>query len=288
MSMGTRRESLFDRAAGAIPEVEAELVVPVDARAAAFFDVDNTMLRGASVFALARGLAARHFFSRSDLAGFAWKQAKFAVGGKENRSDMAAATQAALGFVAGREVAELVDLVEEIFDEYLIGKLWPGTLALAQTHLDAGQRVWLVTATPIELADVIAHRLGLTGALGTVSEVSEGRYIGRLLGHPMHGPAKATAVRELAIREGLELERCAAYSDSANDIPLLSMVGRPTAINPDHALRTHARTQGWPVHDYRRRRRTWRVTAPGVAAAGLAAGVGIGLAVSRQRPEVPR
>jgi phosphoserine phosphatase len=248
MSMGTRRESLFDRAAAAIPEVEAELRVPLDERAAAFFDVDNTMLRGASIFALARGLAARHFFSGTDMAGFAWK----------------------------------------IFDEYLIGKLWPGTLALAQTHLDAGQRVWLVTATPLELADVIANRLGLTGALGTVSEVRDGRYTGRLLGQPMHGPAKAAAVRELAIREGLELERCAAYSDSANDIPLLSMVGTPTAINPDHGLRTHARTQGWPVHDYRRQRRTWRVTAPGVAAAGLAAGVGIGLAVSRQRPEDPR
>lgn len=276
------REPWFDPAAPAVPEVEAELQVPIDPRAAAFFDVDNTMLRGASLYHLARGLAARDFFSPTDLAGFAWKQARFQIGGKENRADMAAATEAALGFVAGRQVAELAELVEDIFDESLSARLWPGTLALAQSHLDAGQRVWLVTATPVELAEVIAHRLGLTGALGTVSEVADGRYTGRLLGAPMHGPNKAVAVRSLAIREGLDLERCSAYSDSANDIPLLSMVGAATAVNPDRALREHARSHGWPIHDYRRRRRAWRVTAPGVAT-GVAVGVGIGIAVARQR-----
>ncbi len=288
MAAGAKREPMFDAAAAAIPEVEAELSVPKDPRAAAFFDVDNTILRGASAFHLARGLAARNYFSGADLAGFAWKQAKFALGGKEDRADMAAATAAALTFVAGRDVAELVGIGEEIFDEYIIDKLWPGTLALAQSHLDAGQRVWLVTATPIELAEVIARRLGLTGALGTTSEIRHGHYTGRLLGHPMHGPAKASAVRELAIHEGLELERCSAYSDSANDIPLLSLVGHPTAVNPDRELLRYARTHSWPVRDYRRSRRVWRVTVPGAATAGIAAGVGIGIVATRHRGDAAR
>ena len=70
-------------------------------------------------------------------------------------------------------------------------KVWPGTRALAQMHLDAGQRVWLVTATPVEVATVIAKRLGLTGALGTVAETEDGVYTGRLVGEILHGEAKA-------------------------------------------------------------------------------------------------
>src|SRR5919202_699639 len=130
-------------------------------------------------------------------------------------------------------------------------RIWAGTRALAEQHLDAGQRVWLVTATPVELARIIAHRLGLTGALGRVSEVEDGRYTGRLVGEPLHGAAKAEAVRALAEREGLDLARCAAYSDSANDIPMLSLTGQAVAVNPHTGLRAVSRTRGWPVRDFR-------------------------------------
>ena len=84
-------------------------------------------------------------------------------------------------------------------------RIWPGTRALAQLHLDQGQRVWLVTAAPIEIARIIARRLGLTGALGTVAEHVDGVYTGRLVGDLLHGPAKAEAVKALAAREGLDL-----------------------------------------------------------------------------------
>ena len=156
-------------------------------------------------------------------------------------------------------------------------KLWPGTLALAQGHLDRGQRVWLVTATPVELASIIAERLGLTGALGTVSEIEHGVYTGKLVGAPLHGKAKAEAVRALAEREGLDLVRCTAYSDSANDVPMLSIVGRAVAVNPDGALRKHARAVGWEIHDYRRSRMNRRYYVPGMVAVAAAAGVGVGV-----------
>ena len=113
-----------------------------------------------------------------------------------------------------------------------------------------------MTATPVEVATVIARRLGLTGALGTVAETVDGVYTGRLVGEPLHGPAKADGGRgRWPQREGLDLSRCAAYSDSANDIPMLSLVGHPCAINPDAALREHARAHGWRVGDYRRGRK---------------------------------
>jgi HAD superfamily hydrolase (TIGR01490 family) len=240
------------RASAAAAEVGPD-IGSTDRSAAAFFDVDNTLMRGASLFHFAAGLARRRFFTAAQITGFARQQAKFVLSGAEDLEDMASATESALSFVNGRTVAELVDLGQEIFTDSLVDKLIPGTLALAQGHLDSGQRVWLVTATPVELATLISSHLGLTGALGTVSEVVDGTYTGRLVGAPLHGMAKAEAVRALAEREGLDLQRCSAYSDSANDIPMLSIVGRPIAVNPDSALRAHARDNDWPIRDFRRR-----------------------------------
>ncbi len=268
------------RAAAAIAEVGDQLELPLDPSAAAFFDVDNTVMRGASIFHLARGLAKRRFFTVSEVTDFAWKQAKFTIGGAEDLEDMASATEAALAFVKGRRVSDINALGEEIFDELMSRKLWPGTLTLAQRHLAKGQRVWLVTATPVELATIIARRLGLTGALGTVSEIADGVYTGRLVGAPLHGKAKAEAVSALAEREGLDLTRCAAYSDSANDVPMLSLVGRAVAVNPDGTLRSHARAVGWEIHDYRRQRFNRRYGIPVAVAAIAGAGVGAGLGLA--------
>ncbi len=146
-------------------------------------------MRGASIFHLARGLYARDFFSLRDIAGFAWQQLSFIARG-ENLEHIDQIQAKALGFIAGHSVAELRAVGEEVFDEIMATKIWPGTKALAQMHLDAGQRVWLVTATPVEVAEVIAHRLGLTGALGTVAEHVDGVYTGRLVGSLLHGPGQ--------------------------------------------------------------------------------------------------
>lgn len=280
----TAAAQLAGRASAAAAEVEAALTVPPDPTAAAFFDVDNTMMMGASIFHFARGLAARDFFSTGDLVRFAVHQARFRLLGKEMDHDELARTRAgALSFVEGMEVAEIVRLGEEIYDELMAGRIWGGTRALAQMHLDAGQRVWLVTATPIELAQIIAHRLGLTGALGTVAEVVDGRYTGLLVGEPVHGPAKAEAVRALAEREGLDLARCSAYSDSGNDIPMLSLVGHATAINPDADLKAHAKEQGWEVRDFRTGRKAAKVGVPAAAGAGAVAGAAFAVVALRGR-----
>jgi HAD superfamily hydrolase (TIGR01490 family) len=267
----------------AAPELEAAFAVPPDLTAAAFFDVDNTMMVGASMFHFARGLAARKFFTTSDLAGFAWQQIKFRVGGREDPDEIKASREHALSFVAGRSVQELANLGEQIYDELMADKIWSGTRALAQMHLDAGQRVWLVTATPVELASIIAHRLGLTGALGTVAEHENGIYTGRLVGDLLHGPAKAHAVRALAAREGLNLRRCTAYSDSANDVPMLSVVGTAVAVNPDPQLRDVARARGWEIRDFRTGRKAARIGVPSVLGAGAVAGaVAAGMAYRRR------
>lgn len=269
-------------AAAAIPGHSENLTE--DATGAAFFDVDNTLMRGASSFHFAVGLARRNYFSGREIVGFGVKQVKFVLSGSEDVEDMASATEAALSFVEGRPVTELERLGEEIFDESMVDKLIPGTLAIAQGHLDAGQQVWLVTATPVELATVIAKRLGLTGALGTVAEVRNGIYTGHLDGPPLHGLAKAEAIRAIAEREGLDLARCSAYSDSSNDIPMLSLVGNPVAVNPDSTLRAHARENDWKVRDFRRREQFKRFALPAASGAGgIAVGIAIGYASARAR-----
>ncbi len=280
------RAVLAGAAAAAAAEVEDSLNVPADPTAAAFFDVDNTMIRGASIYFFGKGMAGRGLITTSDLLRFGWQQLAFRVRGKENLEAVAEARDKALGLVAGKSVDEIVAYGEEIYDELMERRIWSGTRALAQQHLDAGQRVWLVTATPVELARIIAARLGLTGALGTVSEVEDGLYTGRLVGEPLHGPSKAEAVRALAEREGLDLSRCTAYSDSSNDIPLFEAVGHAVAVNPDSALRETARQRGWVVRDFRTGRKAAKIGVPTAAGIGaLAGGVLGGLALRRRHAD---
>lgn len=277
------RSKLAGEAAAAATEMESALLLPSDAEAAAFFDVDNTVMQGASIFHLARGLYKRNFFSKREILGAAYKQAYFRLAGVEDPEHVAEARTSALSFIAGHTVAELEELGEEIFDEAMAHRIWPGTRALAQLHLDEGQRVWLVTAAPIEIARIIARRLGLTGALGTVAEHADGVYTGQLVGDMLHGPAKAEAIKALAAREGLDLRRCSAYSDSYNDLPMLSLVGDPCAINPDARLRAHAREQGWRIRDYRTGRKAMRVGLAAGAVAGAVTGTVAGALALRGR-----
>ncbi len=278
-----QRSVLAGEAAAAAAEVETALSTPVDTTSAAFFDVDNTVMQGASIFHLARGLHRRRFFTTREILSAAWKQAYFRVVGVEDPDHVAEARSSALSFIEGHTVAELEELGEEIFDEAMAHRIWPGTRALAQLHLDQGQRVWLVTAAPVEIAQIIARRLGLTGAMGTVAEHVDGVYTGRLVGDMLHGPAKAEAVRALAEREDLDLTHCSAYSDSYNDLPMLSLVGDPCAINPDSKLRAHARAQGWRTRDYRTGRKAARTGLVLGATAGAVSGaVAAGVALRRR------
>jgi HAD superfamily hydrolase (TIGR01490 family) len=277
------RAKLAGQASAALARVKSPPPPVPDPLAGAFFDVDNTLMRGASIYYFARGLAARKLFGTRDLAQMIWKQVYFRLSGAENAGHMRAAREAALAFVTGHKVADIVALGEEIYDETMADRIWEGTRRLAQRHLEAGQRVWLVTASPIELATIIAGRLGFTGALGTVAESIDGVYTGRLVGEMLHGQAKAEAVEALAKREGLDLARCSAYSDSANDLPMLRLVGYPCVVNPDADLRAEARLAGWPVHDFRSGRRATMVALPTAAGAGaLAGGIAAGVALRRR------
>lgn len=235
--------------------------------AAAFFDLDNTLIRGASAFHLAVALRARGLVRTRDLVEFALAHTRYLLLG-ESATEIAHLRSRALRLVAGRSVAEMVAAGEQVWDEVLSLRVFPGTHALLTDHLAAGDQVWIVSASPVEVGSVIAARLGATGALGTRAEHVDGIYTGALDGGMLHGSAKATAVRALAEAEGLDLAACHAYGDSAHDIDLLSLVGHATAINPDRRLRRHARRAGWPVLELRGRGRA--ATRHGLHAASWA------------------
>ena len=212
----------------------------------AFFDVDNTLLRGASVFQLGKGAFRKGLITARDIARFSWHQFRFLAVG-ENGKHMSAARERALELIGGHREADMRQLAEDIYEKDIAPKLWPETLELAREHQRRGHEVWLISATPLLMGEVIAGRLGLTGALGTLVEQVDGVFTGKLIGHMLHGPEKAVAAAKLVKEKGASLADCWAYSDSRNDIPLLSLVGNRTVVNPDASLARHAKAEDWNV-----------------------------------------
>jgi HAD superfamily hydrolase (TIGR01490 family) len=236
----------------AVPHQGQETTRPAST-GAAFVDLDNTLIHGSALYQIARGMVAHGVVSRRQIVSFARRQAAFRLRG-EHVSHMAFVRDATLALADGRDAAEVERVGEQIYDQRVAGRLIPEMLDVVQSHLDARRQVWIVTAAPIELASIIARRLGCTGTLGTICERDGGKYTGRIIGPVLHGSAKADAVSALMKRENLAFAGCFAYSDSINDLPMLSLVGYPQAVNPDRQLRAVARERYWPVLDFRRLR----------------------------------
>ena len=225
---------------------------PVKKIEAAFFDLDNTLLRGSSSFLFGKAAFERKFLSTRDFWRFAVQQMRFIWRG-ESKNMLKHIEDRALGLVEGHKVEELRGLIGVVYSDYIKPTLWPQSVALAQQHIKDGLEVWIVTASPVEMGEHIAKQLGLTGALGTHLEQKDGLLTGQLIGKAMHGKRKAKAIRELAKERNISLKRSFAYSDSVNDLPMLSRVGHPVAVNPDKALEKYARAAGWSILDYKKR-----------------------------------
>lgn len=218
----------------------------------AFFDVDNTLLRGASAYYVGRAAFKRGLISWRDVSVFAWHQFRFVAVGENHRHLRHARTRA-LGLIQGHRRDDIVALTRDVYVDDIVPNLLAEMVDRAKAHLADGHEVWLVTATPTLIADVIVGGIGVTGALGTGVELTDdGRFTGEILGDLMHGAAKARAAADFAAARGIALADCSAYSDSANDIPLLESVGHPVAVNPDKRLAAVAAERGWPVIEVRR------------------------------------
>jgi HAD superfamily hydrolase (TIGR01490 family) len=235
------------------------------ARSAAFFDLDNTMVRGSTLYFLGRAMYQRGFFTKADISKFVVANVRFRLTGTEKPEVIARFQKAATDFIGGHDVNEIYTIGQSVYDEYVSPALINGTIEIAKKHLTEGNEVWLVTAAPEDMAKLIAERLGFTGAIGTKVAIEDGKYLGHLNGKILHGIEKARAVRELAAERGFSLNNCHAYSDSASDFPLLQSVGTPHAINPDARLRIKALAENWEIIDFRRFRKLNRWLGPAVS-----------------------
>jgi HAD superfamily hydrolase (TIGR01490 family) len=213
--------------------------------AAAFFDLDRTLIRRSSALALAGSFQERGLIGRKQLAKAAAWQILFAARGA-GAETVRKAAEDGLMLLKDLEVDELRSLVSEAMEPALKPLVYREPLDLVARHRERGERVYIVSAGLQEIVDALAEELGFDGALGSVCEVVDGRYTGRSL-RACHGPGKAEAVRELAAAEGVDLARSTAYSDSHTDLPFLEAAGNPVAVNPDRELRRIARDRGWPM-----------------------------------------
>jgi HAD superfamily hydrolase (TIGR01490 family) len=219
--------------------------------AAAFFDLDRTLLRRSSALALAGTFRERGLISRRQMLRAAGWQLLFAARGASHEAVRRGAEDG-LRVLAGYSPDELRELVAEAMEPVLRPLVYAEPLRLVEEHHARGERVYIVSATLQEIADAIADDLGFDGALGTICEVRDGHYTGRAV-RVLHAEAKAECLREVAAREGLDLAECTAYSDSHTDLPFLEAVGHPVAVNPDRTLRRIAAERSWPVLEFRMR-----------------------------------
>ncbi len=225
---------------------------------AAFFDLDNTVVRGSSLFPLAWHLVRSGRISTTEMFRFTSMNARFVRTRTESASSRDYVLSRALALVAGQKVEDVQAICNYIVPRIISRRLNPVVAASIRQHARRGDQTWLVTASPIEVANGIAKELGMTGALGTQAAHVAGVYTGELAGPILHGQNKAHAVGVLSEVEGLDLLQCAAYSDSINDLPMLMMVSYPTVVDANRRLRQIALRNGWGVmgtarQDFRKR-----------------------------------
>jgi HAD superfamily hydrolase (TIGR01490 family) len=254
-------------------------------RSAAFFDLDKTVIAKSSVLAFGRpfyqgGLINRRAVLKSSYAQFVY----LVSGADEEQMDRMRAylTQMCRGW----EVEQVKQIVEETLHELIDPIIYEEAAALIEEHRAAGRDVVIVSSSGEEVVAAIGQLLGvgIEDVIATRMVVEDGRFTGEV-GYYAAGPEKAAAIREMAEKRGYDLASCYAYSDSITDVPMLAVVGHPTAVNPDRALRRVAADRGWPAVVFRRpvtlrsrfpqfRRPSTPVLA-GVLGLGLAAGVAL-------------
>jgi HAD superfamily hydrolase (TIGR01490 family) len=247
--------------------------------AAAFFDLDRTLIDGSSGIHFVRAAHRAGLVSRRRLARDLVINLRFRARGSTDAQ--AEAVRERVGrMIAGVPVRDLHRLSHHVLGGVL-PNLYPEMLALAHAHQNAGRPIYICTAASQEMGDLMALVLGFDGALGSRSEVVDGVYTGRPAGPFAYGAGKASLMAELAAAEGISLADSHAYSDSASDLPMLRAVGHPVAVNPDAELARAAAADGWEVMSVVRPRRAARLAGALIAAA--AAGLAAGVALERSR-----
>lgn len=147
----------------------------------------------------------------------------------------------------GQSEDRLRYLSEELFEEVIRPAIYPGTVPLLENSRSIGLRQVVVTgALDITIKPLLKH-LGITEFVANRLEFVDGRATGRLVPPVVASASKASWIRDYTEKEGISLNDCYAYADSMSDLPMLSVVGHPTATNPDLRLKSTAVRHDWPI-----------------------------------------
>lgn len=214
-------------------------------RAAAFFDLDKTVIAKSSVFAFSKHFFNQGLLNRRAVLKSSYAQFLYLMSGADH-DQMEGMRSFVTAMCTGWDVEQVKAVVSETLHDVVTPLIFAEAADLIAAHRLCGRDVVIVSTSGDEVVAPIAKALGATHAMATTMVEQDGKYTGEIAFY-CYGETKAEAIRELAELEGYQLEHCYAYSDSITDLPMLSEVGHPTVVNPDRALRKEAAARDWPV-----------------------------------------
>jgi HAD superfamily hydrolase (TIGR01490 family) len=218
---------------------------PAGGRAAAFFDLDKTIIAGSSALAFSRPFRRQGLISRRAALRSGYAQLLLVLSGAD-AGTMDLLRRRITALCTGWDVAQVRAIVAETLLEIVQPMVYAEATELIAEHRASGDEIVVLSASGEEVVQPIASMVGADSAVATRMTVADGRYTGEVE-YYCYGAAKADAARRIAAERGYDLADCRAYSDSITDLPLLEAVGHPTVVNPDRALRREAVRRGWPV-----------------------------------------
>jgi HAD superfamily hydrolase (TIGR01490 family) len=253
-------------------------------QAAAFFDLDKTLMAGSSGMQFAR-VAARHgLVKRRQLARWGVEHLRYRLRGvsDERTAEVLRGVRELLAGIAARDLERLNPEVMAA----ILPRVYPQMLDEVHAHQDAGRRTFIVSAAGSGVVEPLAAVLGMDGGVGTEYEVGEdGAFTGRFAGPFVYGPGKVEAIEAYAGEHEIDLDASYAYSDSLSDLPMLRAVGNPVVVNPDPALAAVAKEEGWQTMRFERLGR--RLVAIAITLLATIAGFG-GSRLAARRKDPPR
>jgi HAD superfamily hydrolase (TIGR01490 family) len=219
-------------------------------RAAAFFDLDKTVIAKSSTLAFGRPFFQGGLINRRAVLKGAYAQFVFSLAGAD-ADQMERLRSQITAMTTGWDAAVVADIVRETLHEIVDPLVYAEAADLIEEHRAAGREIVIVSSSGAEMVGPIGEMLGADRVVATRMVTVDGRYTGAIDFYA-YGENKAVAIRQVAAEMGYDLADCWAYSDSVTDLPMLEAVGHPTAVNPDRALRKAALERGWPVLTFSR------------------------------------
>ena len=253
--------------------------------AAAFFDLDRTLMAGSSAYHFGRAMYKAGHMSRRQIMRDAIDQIRFRLRGATDAA-VNVLLERVLAGIKGQRVVDLRRMTPDVLAG-ILPRVYPQMLDVVRSHQDAGRSCYIATAASQPAAEILAEALVMDGAMGTRWEIEDGVYTGRLDGPFAYGEGKAQRLRQFAAERDIDLQQSWAYTDAASDLPMLEAVGHPVAVNPDAELAEVAKREGWEVLRFEKLGDRLRV-AVAVAVAAAVGGSGSWLAARRRSARTRR